>query len=160
MQNLLIRKLRPADDAALTALYAQSVAANPKGFIQDVNHNGSIVQRAREFETNGGAILGLFNDDTLIGFGGLRKDDDDTAELCKLHLNADYQGQGLGKKMVLELMQTAEQLCFKKIILHVTVTQETAIGLYKSLGFAETDRKVYVIGEASFDTLFMECKLD
>lgn len=101
-------------------------------------------------------MLGLFADLDLIGFGALRRIDQERAELCKLHLHPDFHGNGLGRKLVMELMTAAESRGVKKIELHVTITQEAAIGLYRTLGFVETGRQVFTVGDQLFDTLFME----
>lgn len=156
----IIRPLANADAEQLRSLYAESLLRNARGFITNPTFHGDIFGRAQRYVSEYGAFLGLFDDaGKMIGFGGLKQKDAGRAELCNLHLDASKQGQGLGKKLTLALLDEARELNYDIVELHVTVTQDKAIGLYKHLGFAETGRKVYDVEGQSFDTLFMELKL-
>ena len=104
-------------------------------------------------------MLGLFQDNTLLGFGGLKQKENGRVELCNLHLHPHQHGKGLGKQIALALIDEARELDYQTVELHVTVTQEAAISLYKRLGFIETGRKVYDVDGQSFDTVFMELPL-
>jgi len=144
----------------LRALYKFSLEKNARGFITNPNFHGDIYDRAVKYQSDDGAMFGLFTaDNALIGMGGLKKKDPQRAELCNLHLHPDYQGQGLGKMLAYMLIDEARTLDYDVVELHVTVTQDNAIGLYKRLGFTETGRKVYDVEGQTFDTLFMELKL-
>ena len=128
--------------------------------MQCPDFHGDIYDRAKKYQTESGEMLGLFaTDGTLIGMGGLKDKGQGRAELCNLHLHPDYHGQGLGKRLAMTLMDDAEQLGYGIVELHVTVTQQSAIGLYKNLGFRETSRKVYDVEGGSYDTVFMEIAL-
>lgn len=155
-----VSPVRPSDADALRALYALSVRANPKGFIQDLNHHGDIYDRGVEFRSSGGEILGLYDDGRLIGFGCLKPEEQNKVELCKLHLDPDYHGQGHGKTLALELITVARGLGFATVTLHVTATQTAAIGLYTRLGFQEVRRQIYDLKGQVFDTVFMEFGLN
>lgn len=161
MQNHpTIRPLVSSDADRLRALYALSLSRNAEGFITNPTFHGDIFGRAQRYVSEYGAFLGLFDEaGVMIGFGGLKQKDAGRAELCNLHLDAARQGQGLGKKLTLALLEEARELNYDIVELHVTVTQDKAIGLYKHLGFTETGRKVYDVEGKSFDTLFMELKL-
>jgi len=153
----ILRPVTPDDDAALRRLYAQSLERNPEGFIQNPTHHGDIAERARQWQSENGEMLGLFTpEDALIGMGGLKQKDGSRAELCTLHLNTRYQGQGLGRHMARALVDDARALGYDIVELHVTDTQKAAIGLYKSMGFVETKRQVFDVEGQSFDTIFME----
>lgn len=161
MKTAGIRKLRHADADSLRALYMESLRLNAAGFVQDPLFHGDIWMRAQDYMAQGGTMLGVFNaDGILAGFGGLKPMTADTAQICNLHLHPDYQGLGLGKKLCLDLMQYARDAGLQSVELHVTATQSRAIGLYKCLGFVETDRKTYDINGASYDTIFMALHLD
>jgi hypothetical protein len=63
----------------------------------------------------------------------------------------------------IELVECARRVGFSEVELHVTATQTAAIALYGSLGFQETNRKLFtatVFGvPASFDTIYMSLAL-
>lgn len=128
--------------------------------MQCPDFHGDIYDRAKKYQAENGTMLGLFAaDGTLIGMGGIKDKGQGRAELCNLHLHPDYHGQGLGKRLAMTLMDDAEHLGYGIVELHVTVTQQSAIGLYKNLGFRETNRKVYEVEGGSYDTVFMEIAL-
>ncbi|MDE1152134.1 MAG: GNAT family N-acetyltransferase [Micavibrio sp.] len=156
-QNAVLRPINPADADQLRRLHAHSLQKNAAGFIQNATFHGDIFARAEKYQNDNGAMLGLFDDNgTLLGFGGIKPTENGRAELCNLHLHPDYQGQGLGKQMALALIDEAKDLGYHTVELHVTVSQDKAIGLYKHLGFVETKRQVYDVEGQKFDTVFME----
>lgn len=154
-----LHPLTAEDRAGLEALYEASIRANAQGFIQDLSFHGNIYDLFSGYVAQGGAAIVLKEQGAVIGMGGLRPMDSQTAELCKLHLNTRYQGKGLGKYMLLHLLATAQDLGFKEIDLHVTATQAPAIGLYKKLGFSQWQQQdclIEVGGKTEvYPTLFM-----
>jgi len=157
LQNLVLRPIATCDADQLRALYKLSLSKNTQGFVQKPDYHGDIFARAEKYQSENGAMFGLFTaDDQLLGFGGLKATSPGRVELCNLHLHPDYQGQGLGKRLTLALIDEAEELGYQTVELHVTVTQTAAIGLYKRLGFIETRRQVYHVEGQTFDTVFME----
>ena len=48
---------------------------------------------------------------------------------------------------------------YKTVELHVTATQQAALGLYKRLGFIETRRHAYDLLGKIYNTVFMELPL-
>ncbi len=155
-----IADIAPGDFGQLRALYLLSLGVNKAGFIQPtatvpLQDIGDICVA---FRADRGAMLGLFDQRQLIGFGALRHDTEaeDQAELCKLHLHPDYQGQGLGRHLVESLIHKAARLGYKTLTLHVTATQIAALGLYIRIGFKQTHRAVYIAPDGSvYDTIYM-----
>lgn len=153
----LLRPIGPGDADQLRRLYRLSLEKNSRGFVTNPGFHGDIYDRAVKYQQENGAMFGLFDENgSLLGFGGLKQKDGGRAELCNLHLHPDYHGKGYGKLLACMLLDEARELKYQVVELHVTVTQEKAIGLYKSLGFKETGRKVYEVEGQTFDTLFME----
>ncbi len=155
-----IRDLNEADFESLRALYARSLSRNSKGFIQPSASRPlrDIGDICCSFQDNNGAMHGLYVDGNLVGFGGLwRHNDDPRVEVCKLHLNEDYQGLGLGRKLLESLIDKADSKGYETIELHVTATQVAALGLYVRMGFMQTARKIFVSDDGEqFDTIYME----
>ncbi len=158
MQKIpLLKPISPADADQLRALYKLSLERNPRGFVTNPTFHGDIFARAQKYQQQNGAMFGLFDENnTLLGFGGLKQKDGGRVELCNLHLHPDQQGRGQGKLLAFALIDEAKELGYDTVELHVTITQQKAIGLYKRLGFTETGRKVYDVEGMTFDTVFME----
>ena len=159
-ENHVIRPISPADYDQLRDLYKYSLSRNTAGFVQNLDFHGDIAERAAQYQNSNGAMLGIFQDNTLIGFGGLKQSSSMRVELCNLHLHPHQHGKGLGKRMAQILIQDAEELGYDTIELHVTATQDAAIGLYKKLGFSETKRQVYDVEGNAYDTIFMELRIN
>ena len=160
-QNITIESLKKRDIEVTIKLYRISLRDNKKGFIQDVNHREDIQMMIKVLRANNGDIYVLKLDERVVGMGTLKKVNDTTVEMCKLHLCPNLKGQGLGKKLALALIEFAKEKNYTKINLHVTKTQTAAIGLYERLGFYEYKasqiyRMEHEGKNLSFDTLYME----
>jgi putative acetyltransferase len=87
---------------------------------------------------NGGTFLAMFDDDEMICTGALRRLDDETCELKRLWLLNEYHGQGLGYRMLQELLSIAKNMGYKRIRLETDpVAQSRALNFYKQIGFYE-----------------------
>ncbi len=164
-QNIKIDSLKKRDIDATIKLYQISLCDNKEGFIQDIDYKANIQNMIKELRLNNGDIYVLKLNGKVVGMGALKKVDENTIEMCKLHLYPNLKGMGLGKKLALALIDFAKEKNYKKINLHVTKTQKAAIGLYDRLGFYEyKPSKVYRMehkGEKLvFDTLYMECNIE
>lgn len=102
---------------------------------------------------NSGTFLVLMDGNTVIGTGAVRALDATTGELKRMWLLKDYRGRGLGKTLVLRLVDFARQAGYERLRLDVfdPERQATAIALYQRLGFHFIDR--YNDG---FCSVFME----
>ena len=72
----------------------------------------------------------LYDDERLIGFGRALADGVFAAYIADIALLPEYQGQGLGKAIVSELLEMVKD--HKKVILYANPGKE---GFYGSLGF-------------------------
>ena len=86
----------------------------------------------------------LFNDDTLflvaqdgaelIGFAVLRKSVD-AAELFRIAVTATARRRGIGRRLLSEIIDTAESDGMRRFYLEVRALNAAAIALYKSFDF-------------------------
>ena len=87
---------------------------------------------------NGGTFLVMFEDEKMICTGAIRPWRDDICELKRLWLLQEYHGQGLGYRMLQELLAFARTQGYKKIRLETDrVAQSRAQEFYKQIGFHE-----------------------
>ena len=64
-----------------------------------------------------------------------------------------YRGKGIGRRLLVRTLEAANSFGFQRIELKVRATNTPAIGLYKSLGFAEEGRlKDDVLIDGAFDS--------
>lgn len=67
----------------------------------------------------------------------------EVAEIQKLYLHRNLRGKGLGKIMMLDMIDKAKDIGFEKIYLTTRKEYAAAIGLYKHLGFVESSEEKY-----------------
>ncbi len=87
-------------------------------------------------------VLGLFRQQSLLGFAIISCVVDES-ELINIAIDPKFQGRGLGRHL---LEQAMDQLpdTIRGMFLEVRQSNQSAIGLYESLGFIETGvRKNY-----------------
>ena len=61
----------------------------------------------------------------------------DEAELLDIAIAAPHQRQGLGHKLLEEMMVLARRHDMRRVVLEVRASNAAAIGLYRSMGFAD-----------------------
>jgi putative acetyltransferase len=92
----------------------------------------------KSYFENGGTFLGMFRDGVMICTGALRRIDDDICELKRLWLLNEYHGQGLGYRMLQELLTIARSMGYQRVRLETDpIAQSRALEFYKQAGFYE-----------------------
>ena len=57
-------------------------------------------------------------------------------ELCRMAVDPDFQGKGIGKKLLEKAIDLAKEASYDSIILYSNTQLEAAVHLYKKLGFS------------------------
>jgi len=163
MTDVTIRSATPKDFQSLSEVYERSIKSNPHGFIQDLSFHGCLIKKIKLWRMGGGDVLVAAFGAKVVGLGALAPQNERGAELCKLHVDRECQGRGIGRLIATDLIECARKSGFSHVELHVTATQKAAIRLYRRLSFRETGRKLFkatVFGaEALFDTIYMSLTL-
>lgn len=95
----------------------------------------------RNYFDNGGAFLVLLKDGRMIGTGAIRRLEEGVCELKRLWLLTEYHGQGLGYRLMRELIALARRMGYHLLRLETDpVMQARALGFYKRMGFREIPR--------------------
>ena len=76
-------------------------------------------------------------EEIIVGTFGLYKLSDSIAEIRKMYLRKKSRGIGLGRWMILTLIEKAREMEFKFLELETASPLVEAIGLYKKMGFTE-----------------------
>ena len=87
-----------------------------------------------------GALLLAESEGKYIGAVGLRQiENEHTCEVKRMYIKPDFQGKGVGKMLMTNLIEEAETMNYKTIKLDTLGPKmPAAVGLYKSFGFKET----------------------
>ncbi|PGU09954.1 GNAT family N-acetyltransferase [Bacillus cereus] len=90
------------------------------------------------FNKTGECLYGIFQEDTLIGVGGLNEDpyteDNKIGRLRRFYISRDYRRIGLGNVLLNQLLCHAEKY-FEVIVLHTDTKQGNAF--YTANGFVK-----------------------
>ena len=95
----------------------------------------------KNYFDNDGIFLVMTDGDQIIGTGAIRKLEDNLCKLKRLWLLTEYQGKGLGYRMIQELFSFAKENGYERIRLETDpVYQQRAMDCYKRIGFHEIPR--------------------
>ncbi|MCH8969342.1 MAG: GNAT family N-acetyltransferase [Planctomycetes bacterium] len=85
-----------------------------------------------------GCLLLARQDDRPVGCVALRRFDDDTCEMKRLHVRPAHRGRGIGKALATEIIDEARRLGYHKMRLDsIADRMAEAVSLYRALGFRE-----------------------
>jgi GNAT superfamily N-acetyltransferase len=85
------------------------------------------------------ATVGAFDGDELVAHAALRPFED-SLEVKRVFVRSDYRGQGLSKRLMLELETIARERGAASLILQTGDRQHEAISLYTRLGYVPIER--------------------
>ncbi len=77
----------------------------------------------------------VYEDDKAVGGGAIREYNDVTAELKRVFVHTEYQGRGIGSKLVFLLTEWAAELGYKRMILETGELLAESCAVYKKSGF-------------------------
>lgn len=103
-----------------------------------------------------GCIILAKQNDTVVGCVALKPIAEGVCEMKRLYVRPEARGEGVGRKLVEELIIFAQKSTYIAMKLDTVSKLKEAIALYRSLGFTETAPYVY---NPLSDVLYFELKL-
>lgn len=131
----LIAKTDPEFETgkALFQEYAQSLKVD----LYFQNFSGELETISQQYNLPAGGLYLAFYDDIPAGCAGVRKLDDETAELKRMFVKDEFRGHKIGVKLLQLAIDLAKQLGYSKLRLDTLEDMVKAQQLYKSFGFYE-----------------------
>ncbi|HEX2911768.1 MAG TPA: GNAT family N-acetyltransferase [Chloroflexia bacterium] len=90
-------------------------------------------------DKDGEFLVGLHNG-RILAMGAFRQTGEDEAEIKRMRVQPEYQGQGLGRQILAKLEERAREMGYKRLHLETSETQIPAQKLYTRHGFIEFKR--------------------
>jgi ribosomal protein S18 acetylase RimI-like enzyme len=90
-----------------------------------------------KYSEPGGAIYLAQKDDEIIGCVAVRPIKDDICEMKRLYVRDGFRGLSAGRQLAEKIISKAKQLGYKRMQLDTLERLESALALYKKLGFVE-----------------------
>ena len=84
-----------------------------------------------------GALLLATRDGEAIGCAGVRRWENDVAELKRMYLHPSTRGMGWGRQLLEASLDRARALGYRRIRLDTLPTMQAAIALYREFGFSD-----------------------
>ncbi len=78
----------------------------------------------------------VYDHGRAVGGGAIRRYDDENVELKRVFVHNEYQGQGIGSRLVSLLIEWAAELGYVRMILETGELLAESCAVYKKLGFA------------------------
>jgi RimJ/RimL family protein N-acetyltransferase len=142
--GIVIRRLLDTDAAAVWDLRLQALESAPEAFGESAaEHRRKTVDDFAERLRSGGAgsfIVGAFDGGTLVGTAGFYREHPMKRRhrgwIWGVFVAPEWRGKGVAHAMLARLVEDARAIDgLACILLSVSVTQEAARRLYRSLGF-------------------------
>lgn len=143
MANAEIRPIELGDDLAIAGVIRQVMpryGAVGAGF---AIHDPEVEAMHAAYSRPRTRYLVVEVDGRVVGGAGiapLEGGDGSTCELKKMYFLDEARGQGLGRRMLEELLDAARALGFSRIYLETLTGMDDAMKLYRKLGFEKTCR--------------------
>ena len=80
-------------------------------------------------------VIVVYEDGKAIGGGAIRRYDDENIELKRVFIHTEYQGRGIGSRLVSLLIEWAMELGYKRMILETGELLAESCAIYKKLDF-------------------------
>ena len=78
----------------------------------------------------------VYDHGRAVGGGAIRRYDDENIELKRVFVHNEYQGQGIGSRLVSLLIEWAAELGYRRMILETGELLAESCAVYKKQGFA------------------------
>jgi ribosomal protein S18 acetylase RimI-like enzyme len=140
-EALLIRRYEPADADTVLALHRDGLALVGLFPGDGVYYEYDLYQLEELYLRHGGEFLLGERKGVRVAMGGLRRLDDERAEMVRLRVSPPVQRLGFGTAMVLALEERAVELGYRMLCGDTTEYQGPALELYRRFGWEETGRR-------------------
>lgn len=103
------------------------------------NLDDELKDPAKKYTAPEGELLVAVEGEDVLGMIAYHKHSDIRCEMKRLYVKPSCRGMKLGEQLIEELIAHARQAGYKEMVLDTIVPLQSAIHLYKKLGFTECE---------------------
>jgi putative acetyltransferase len=151
MPKANIRQYQRSDKDSVWQLHLKGLH-QMNSFVDDPDLDKDLQSIEEVYINSGGEFFVVTINDQIVGIGAMKKIDNKNAEIKRMRVDQKFQGQKIGSQILDLLIQKAQDLGYKKLILDTSIKMNVAQNLYQSRGFKEYKRDT--IG--GLETVFYE----
>jgi N-acetylglutamate synthase-like GNAT family acetyltransferase len=105
----------------------------------DLTANSDTHDLWASYMTNGRTFLVVENNGTLVGTGALVPESSGVSRILRMSVDRGHRRRGIARMLIAELLDVAQQLGSRKVVVCTDTPWAEAVALYRSSGFAVTD---------------------
>ena len=152
MENLLIRKIKQEDNDKLKTIIKKVFEEHNAPREGTVYSDPTTNDLYNLFIEDRSVLWVAEENKEILGCCGIYPTkglDDDCAELVKFYLSSNARGKGIGKALMLQSIQTAKDMGFKRLYLESLPEFSKAVSMYERLGFERLQKPMGSSGHGS-----------
>lgn len=135
-------RYEPGYREAMLALHRSAIEGFVLGMTQQQDEADLMAIEEIYLRAGGEFLLGLM-DNRVIAMGGFKRMSDDIAELRRMRIARDLQGQGCGTLLLHELERRAYQSGIRTLCLDTARRRPLTLEFYRKHGYQETGSSFY-----------------
>lgn len=140
----MIRNVTEADAAAIAAIYGHHVLHGTASYDTEPPSIDDTLAKIRRIAAHGWPFIVAERDGLACGYAYATQFRDRPGYSWmsenSIYVHPDWQGQGVGKALLLELLKRAEAFGFRQMAAVIGGAEPASIALHKSCGFREVGR--------------------
>lgn len=140
----MIRKVTEEDAAAIAAIYGHHVLHGTASYEIEPRSLDDTLAKIRRVTGPGWPFIVSDREGQVCGYAYVTQFRDRPAYAWmsenSIYVHPDWQGQGVGKELLLELLRRAEAFGFRQMAAVIGGAEPASIALHKSCGFREVGR--------------------
>ena len=110
------------------------------GYLTIQNYDDELKDLSHKYGLPDGRLYLAYSDGVLAGSIAMRKIDDENCELKRMYIKPAFRRNGIAKRLVMRLSDDAREIGYRYMLLDTLPFLQTAIRMYKNLGFYEIER--------------------
>jgi GNAT superfamily N-acetyltransferase len=135
-------RYRPEFQEPMLALHRSAIEGFVLGMTQQEDEADLVAVEEVYLRSRGEFLLGFLGE-SLVAMGGFKRLSDDLAELRRMRIARELQGQGYGTLLLRELERRALQSGIRILCLDTAQRRPLTLEFYRTHGYEQTGRSFY-----------------